>query len=297
VEAGTGVPEDARTQIHRYDARGTSATTYRATGDVPGFVLNQYSMSEHQDRLRVATTREPLWFPDGSATESESRVTVLAEAAGRLTTVGGVGGLGKGERIYAVRFLGDRGYVVTFRQTDPLYTLDLSDPTAPRVRGELKILGYSAYLHPVGEDRLLGVGQDATERGQTTGAQLSLFDVSDAARPRRIAQAARLGLLDAGRARPAGVPLLGSDAARRRPAGALRPGRSALHGRRRLPRRPRRARRGGPRRAPRARGRRSAAHRPLARDRHPPLHALLRWPPGREPRRPRARRLHAVQLI
>ncbi len=101
-----------------------------------------------------------------------------------------MGGLGKGERIYAVRFLGDRGYVVTFRRTDPLYTLDLSDPTAPRVRGELKILGYSAYLHPVGEDRLLGVGQDATERGQAAGAQLSLFDVSNAAAPRRVAQAA-----------------------------------------------------------------------------------------------------------
>ncbi|MDQ3630449.1 MAG: beta-propeller domain-containing protein, partial [Actinomycetota bacterium] len=190
VEAGTGAPDDVRTQIHRYDARGTSATTYRATGDVPGFVLNQYAMSEHQDRLRVATTSEPLWFGDGTATESESRVTVLGEDAGRLNTVGSVGGLGKGERIYAVRFLGDRGYVVTFRRTDPLYTLDLSDPTAPRVRGELKILGYSAYLHPVGEDRLLGVGQDATERGQATGAQLSLFDVSDAAAPKRVAQAA-----------------------------------------------------------------------------------------------------------
>ncbi len=189
VEAGTGVPEGVRTQIHRYDARGQSATTYRATGDVPGFVLNQYSMSEHQDRLRVATTSEPLWFPDGRATESESRVTVLGEDAGRLNTVGSVGGLGKGERIYAVRFLGERGYVVTFRRTDPLYTLDLSDPTAPRVRGELKILGYSAYLHPVGEDRLLGVGQDATQRGQVTGAQLSLFDVSDAAAPKRVAQA------------------------------------------------------------------------------------------------------------
>jgi len=190
VEAGTGVPDGLRTQIHRYDARGTGATRYRATGDVPGFVLNQYAMSEHQDRLRVATTSEPLWFADGRATESESRVTVLEEAAGRLSTVGSVGGLGKGERIYAVRFLGDRGYVVTFRRTDPLYTLDLSDPTAPKVRGELKILGYSAYLHPVGDDRLLGVGQDATERGQATGAQLSLFDVSDAAAPKRVAQAA-----------------------------------------------------------------------------------------------------------
>lgn len=97
VEAGTGVPEGVRTQIHRYDARGTSTTTYRATGEVPGFVLNQYAMSEYQDRLRVATTSEPMWFPDGTATESESRVTVLKEDAGRLNAVGSVGGLGRGE--------------------------------------------------------------------------------------------------------------------------------------------------------------------------------------------------------
>ncbi len=189
VEAGTGVPEGVRTQIHRYDARSTSATTYRATGEVPGFVLDQYSMSEHEDALRVATTSEPEWFADGSSTESESRVTVLREASGRLNTVGSVGGLGRGERIFGVRFVGPRGYVVTFRQTDPLYVLDLSEATAPRVRGELKILGYSAYLHPVGKDRLLGIGQDATEEGRRTGAQVSLFDVSNAAAPRRVAQA------------------------------------------------------------------------------------------------------------
>ena len=190
VEAGTGVPAGTRTQIHRYDARGASATTYRATGEVPGFVLNQYAMSEHADRLRVATTSEPEWLADGARPEeSQSRVTVLAETGGRLNAVGSVGGLGRGERIVAVRFLGDRGYVVTFRQTDPLYTLDLSDPTAPRVRGELKILGYSAYLHPLSEDRLLGVGQDATEQGRLTGAQLSLFDVGDPAAPKRLAQA------------------------------------------------------------------------------------------------------------
>ena len=189
VEAGRGVPDGVRTQIHRYDARGSDVTTYRATGEVPGFVLGQYALSEYEDRLRVATTSEPAWLPDGRQLgESESRVMVLAEEAGRLRAVGEVGGLGRGERIYAVRFLGPRGYVVTFRQTDPLYTLDLADPTAPRVRGELKLLGYSAYLHPVSEDRLLGVGQDATEQGRTTGAQLSLFDVADPARPRRVAQ-------------------------------------------------------------------------------------------------------------
>jgi hypothetical protein len=86
--------------------------------------------------------------------------------------------------IYAVRFIGETGYVVTFRQIDPLYTIDLSNPGKPRVAGELKIPGYSAYLHPVGEGLLLGVGQDADSRGRVRGTALSLFDVSDAARPR-----------------------------------------------------------------------------------------------------------------
>jgi uncharacterized secreted protein with C-terminal beta-propeller domain len=95
-----------------------------------------------------------------------------------------VGGLGKGERVYAI--VGDTGYVVTFRQIDPLYTLDLADPERPRVLGELKIPGYSAYLHPIGEDLLLGVGQDATEEGRPTGTQLSVFDVSNLRRPTRL---------------------------------------------------------------------------------------------------------------
>ena len=120
-------------------------------------------------------------------------MTTLAEQGGYLVPRGTVDGLGKGERIYAVRFMGDAGYVVTFRETDPLYTLDLSDPDAPRVRGELKIPGYSAYLHPVGDGLLLGIGQDADEEtGRVQGLQISLFDVSDLARPARLQQR-RLG--------------------------------------------------------------------------------------------------------
>ena len=93
-------------------------------------------------------------------------MTTLARRDDQLAQLGQVGGLGKGERIYSVRFIDDVGYVVTFRQVDPLYIVDLSTPANPRVRGELKIRGYSAYLHPVGGDLLLGVGQDATEQGQ-----------------------------------------------------------------------------------------------------------------------------------
>ena len=150
-----------------------------------GTLLNQFAMSEHSDVLRVATTT-------GFDTDSESRVTTLGRRDGRLVQRGMVAGLGLGERIYAVRFIGDVGYVVTFRQTDPLYTLDLSDPDRPRLAGELKIPGYSAYLHPIGEELLLGVGQEATDDGQLQGLQLSLFDVSDIAQPRRL-QKRRLG--------------------------------------------------------------------------------------------------------
>jgi uncharacterized secreted protein with C-terminal beta-propeller domain len=115
-------------------------------------------------------------------------VTALQPRSGRLEKIGQVGGLGEGERIYAVRFIEDRGYVVTFRQIDPLFTLDLADPTHPRVRGELKIAGYSAYLHPIGAHQLLGVGQDATPAGRQAGTQLSLFDVADPAAPKLLSK-------------------------------------------------------------------------------------------------------------
>ena len=173
------------TDIHKFDISDPEVTTYVATGRVDGFMLSQWSMSEYEGKLRVATTSSPDWWW-GVTEDSESFVTVLEEQNGELVEIGQVGGLGKGERIYSVRFIDDVGYVVTFRQTDPLYTIDLSDPTHPEVVGELKILGYSAYLHPVGDGLLLGVGQDATEEGRTLGTQISLFDVSDPANPERI---------------------------------------------------------------------------------------------------------------
>jgi len=168
-----------RTLVHKFAASEPDATSYRASGQLDGTLLNQFSLSEHDGVLRAATTV-------GAGPEGESRVTTLAERDGVLARLGEVGGLGKGERIYAVRFVGDVGYVVTFRQVDPLYTLDLSDPRNPRTVGELKIRGYSAYLHPLGDGLLLGVGQDASERGTTLGTQVSLFDVSEPARPQRL---------------------------------------------------------------------------------------------------------------
>lgn len=158
---------------------------------MPGYLLSQWSLSEHKGVLRVVSTDAPAWW--GPGRESESFLTALRHRDGALVTAGRIGGLGKGERVYAVRFVGDVGYVVTFRQIDPLYTVDLADPDRPRVLGELKIPGYSAYLHPIGENLLLGVGQDATDEGRSLGTQLSVFDVSDLRRPTRLHKAS-LGL-------------------------------------------------------------------------------------------------------
>ena len=169
------------TSIHQFQVSDPTATVYVGSGSVPGHVLNQFSMSEHAGHLRVATT---LGGPWGFRDDSESVVTVLAADTGEdLVQVGQVGEMGKGERIYAVRFVGDVGYVVTFRQTDPFYTIDLSDPANPVVRGELKITGYSGYLHPIDGDLVLGIGQEATETGRTMGTKVTLFDVSDLDNP------------------------------------------------------------------------------------------------------------------
>ncbi len=173
------------TAIHRFDISSPTQTVYRASGSVPGVLLSQWSLSEWNGVLRVASTDLPIWS-GGPGTDSETVVTTLASRAGALVPLGRVGGLGKGERVYAVRFIGDTGYVVTFRQVDPLYVLDLTTPSRPAVRGELKIRGYSAYLHPLGGGLLLGVGQDATDEGRVVGAQASVFDVSDPRSPKRL---------------------------------------------------------------------------------------------------------------
>jgi uncharacterized secreted protein with C-terminal beta-propeller domain len=178
---GGGAPT-VTTEVHHFDLT-TAGAEYMASGSVEGTVLNQWALSEHDGDLRIATTA-----PAERGRRSASAVIVLRREGDRLVEVGRVGDLGRGERIYAVRYAGPVGFVVTFRQVDPLYTLDLSDPQAPRVLGELKIPGYSAYLHPVGDHHLLGVGQDADRRGRTRGLQVSLFDIGDLSAPTRVAQ-------------------------------------------------------------------------------------------------------------
>ncbi len=153
---------------------------YKGQGEVPGQVLNQFSMDEYDGYFRVATTSGDVW---GSS--PQNNVYVLD---GGLNIVGRLEGLAPGERIYSARFMGDRVYLVTFVRVDPLFVIDLADPTSPRVLGELKIPGYSDYLHPYDETHVIGLGKESTETNESgfalyEGVKLALFDVSDPANP------------------------------------------------------------------------------------------------------------------
>ncbi len=170
-----------RTSLHRFDIGGLNAL-YEASGEVEGVIRNQFSLSEHAGYLRIVTTVGDPW-----GEESESQVRVLSTDGDVLVEVGSVGDIGRGENVQSVRFVGDVGYVVTFRQIDPFYTIDLSDPTDPRILGELKIPGFSSYLHPISDTMVLGVGSDADDDGRVTGAKVSLFDVSDLTEPLEVA--------------------------------------------------------------------------------------------------------------
>ena len=186
----------ARTTLHKFVTAQSGVSSYQGSGEVPGTLLNQYAMSEYNGVLRVASTVSERRGWANPRQVTEGMVTTLQEQDGTLRQLGQVGRLGRedNESIHAVRFIEERGYVVTFRQTDPLYVLDLRDPAAPKVVGELKIPGYSGYLHPIGEDLLLGIGQSGVRsggieepvRGGETGVQFSLFDIRDPASPRRI---------------------------------------------------------------------------------------------------------------
>ncbi len=167
------------TVIHKFALRANGRANYEGSGAVVGKPLNQFAFHENDGRLFVATT-----LFEGSFSGRESFVTSLEDRGNELVIIDKVGDLGRGERIFAVRYIGSKAYIVTFRQTDPLYVVDLSDPANLTTEGELKITGYSAYLHPVGEDLLLGVGQEATDSGWITGTKFSLFDVSDPSNPR-----------------------------------------------------------------------------------------------------------------
>lgn len=208
--------EMEKTIIHKISLDGKKIE-YKTKGEVPGYILNQFSMDEYNGNLRIATTTGQTfgWIgplttetvASGSASGVVSKPSITGEQIivpptprpstsqnnvyvldNDLKIVGKVEDLAEGERIYSVRFLGDKGFLVTFRQIDPLFVIDLKNPNNPKVLGYLKIPGVSDYLHPYDENNLIGVGRDATEQGRMKGMKLSLFDISDVSNPKEISK-------------------------------------------------------------------------------------------------------------
>lgn len=175
-------PPSTTTDIHEFDLSDPTHPAYVASGWVPGSLIGQYALSEYQGVLRVATTVGSASPAPGEGSAptvlSDSRVVLMQPEGTALTPIGAIGGLGHGEKIYGVRFIGPLGYVVTFRQLDPLYILDLSSPTHPVLDGQLSLTGYSSFLQPLGGGLMLGVGQGVDPSMRQTGLQLSVFDVT-----------------------------------------------------------------------------------------------------------------------
>ena len=199
ADGRTAFAPEMRTDLHKFALAG-SGVSYRASGSVAGHLgwdreRRSHRLSEHNGDLRVLGFTGTLgWLSTadaGRTAPSPATLTVLREAAnGTLQAVATLPNvqrpapIGKpGEQVYAVRFAGDRGYVVTFRQTDPLYVLDLSNPADPRTAGELELPGFSDWLYPLDGGLLFGVGKDANQRGEVQGVKVALFDVRDATRP------------------------------------------------------------------------------------------------------------------
>jgi len=173
--------EGDRTSVHVFSLEG-DATTYAGSGFVPGVPLNQFAFDVVGDVLRLATTETRFRESDGTA-ETASQVLTTRLSGDSLEVVGSTGPLAPGERIFASRFLGDRAYLVTFRQIDPLFVIDVADPANPTVLGELELPGFSEYVHPLGDTHLLTIGRAADETGRPLGIALRIFDVSDPASP------------------------------------------------------------------------------------------------------------------
>ena len=183
--------ERQKTYISKISVSG-SQIDYKGQGSVPGNVLNQFSMDEYNGYFRVATTVGEVWNGD-----SRNNVYVLDS---ELKQTGKLEDLAPGEKIYSARFMGDRLYLVTFKKVDPLFVIDLSNPSDPKILGKLKIPGYSDYLHPYDETHIIGIGKEAVEAsdeetGQRNlnfawyqGVKLSLFDVSDVENPKEISK-------------------------------------------------------------------------------------------------------------
>jgi len=184
------VNETVKTTIQRIKI-AKEAITFEAQGQVPGYVLNQFSIDEYNGYFRIATTvTNNNWRTFAEETTSKNNVYVLDM---NLDVVGKLEDLALGEQIYSARFMGYRCYVVTFRNIDPLFVIDLSDPTTPSVLGQLKVTGYSGYLHPYDENHIIGIGKETVydqkqDFAWYQGVKISLFDVSDVSNPVEVAK-------------------------------------------------------------------------------------------------------------
>lgn len=178
-------PQPSATYLHKFDLSRPASVAWVGSGRVDGVPVDQFSMDEHDGFLRLATTVDSP-SANGWSTHTSNFVTVLSEKSGALVTAGRSASIGDGERIKSARFIGTKGYVVTFRQTDPLFTFDLSDPAHPTQVGELQVPGYSSYIHPLDDNHLLTIGTADSAEGM--GVQLAIYDVSDFARPRQAFQ-------------------------------------------------------------------------------------------------------------
>jgi hypothetical protein len=177
---------DAETSgIHKFDISSDATTAvYRGTGTAPGRMLDQFCLGEHDGFLRVATTTGNAWgdpWASGEGNTLDNHIVIFEEKNGVINSVSRIDGIGVDEEIYAARFVGDRGFLVTFLQTDPLFTFDLSDPYNPKVVGEWLGPGYSTYLHPYGDNHLIAMGRD--EQWRVT---MTLYDVTDFAKPEMV---------------------------------------------------------------------------------------------------------------
>ncbi|WP_024985144.1 beta-propeller domain-containing protein [Brevibacillus borstelensis] len=179
--AGGPVPiMKSETSLYRFSMKNGNLA-YTGKGTVPGRMLNQFSLDEHNGYLRIATTTGDMWRTDENT--SKNNLYVLDS---QLQAIGKLEGIAPGERIYSVRFMGDRAYMVTFKQVDPLFVIDVKQPDSPKILGALKIPGYSDYLHPYDENHIIGFGKDAVADKETAfyqGMKLALFDVTDVSKP------------------------------------------------------------------------------------------------------------------
>ncbi len=178
-----------KTNVYRF-ALTDEGAEFAAKGSVLGHILNQFSMDEHDQTFRIATTQGEVWMGDSSR-PSTSNLYILNMD---MEVVGKIEDIAPGEQIYSARFLGDRAYMVTFRTIDPLFVIDTSDPRNPRILGKLKIPGFSDYLHPYDEDHILGFGKEAVESKDGSavwqqGMKIALFDVSDVEHPKELHRA------------------------------------------------------------------------------------------------------------